>query len=226
MRLILTFFLTLLFISVTSHSVCAQNLNGKWILEIKKKGRGNGFNANLQILKFKGKVVTSYSNLEQTQVSTVYKYKKGKLFADWGEYGRLRSIDKNHFVLDVDATIDGMKTVVMLNYYRLRPTKTALEKKEIEELVFLVNENGAGGENSEIAFTKGIKDSIKLKLQQDSSSEKKFFLDKMDQTFFVTIISRKKQYSFPIMEITTSFLKLYAIPNPDRSQEMIAYRKE
>ena len=80
------------------------------------------------------------------------------------------------------------------------------------------------GRESELEFNKELWDKERLELLKKKEGEKKM-IEQIDSTFFISMYyNGKRDASIPIKEVSTEFLKLYAIPTGP--MEMIAYRKK
>ena len=138
-----------------------------------------------------------------------------------GKFAKYEVINDKHLKLFIDGKSNDKDTVFECNFYRLEPTITTLKKEDIEKLTFVLTENGR---ESEFKFKKELWDKEHLELFNKKEGEKKI-IEQIDSTFFVSIyFNGRRHRSIPIKEVTTEFLKLYAIPTGP--MEMIAYRKE
>ena len=113
------------------------------------------------------------------------------------------------------------ETIFEFDFYRLQPTITTLVKEEIEKMTFLLIENGR---ETCLEFNKDLMDKELIKALKIKEGEKKV-IEMIDSTLFVSMFwNGERTGSIPIKEVTSDFLKLYAVPTGP--MEMIAYRKK
>jgi len=213
-----------IFILLTTifNSVNGQDLNGKWILKEIDSGNDKKGYPGFQMLEIKDSIVEFYTDFSlKKQVSSLKVLENEILTSKNGKFAKYQIVSDNHLKLFIDGKSNGKDAVFECDFYRLEPTITTLKKEEIEKLTFVLTENGR---ESEFEFNKELWDKETLELFKRKEGEKKI-IEKIDSTFFVSMYyDGKRNGSIPIKEVTSEFLKLYAIPTGP--MEMIAYRKE
>ena len=204
------------------NSVNRQDLNGKWLLKDIDSGNGKKGYPEFQLLEINDKSAEFFTGFSLEKKASNIKVVKGKLLTtENGKFAKYKIVNENHLKLFIDGKANDKDAVFECDFFRLLPTITVLKKVDIEKLTFLVNENG---HESELNFNKELWDKETLKLFNEKEGEKRI-IEQIDSTFFVSMYyNGKRSISIPIKEVTTKFLKLYAIPTGP--MEMIAYRKE
>ena len=205
-----------------SNSVIGQNLNGKWILKDVDSGNGKKGYPGFQLMEIKNDTVDFYTDFSLSEKATTLKMENGDFLNNNNEKtSKYKIVDENHIKWFIDGKSNDKDAVFECDFYRLEPTITKLKKEDIEKLTFVLTENGR---KSEFEFNKELWDKETLELFKRKEGEKKL-IEKIDSTFFVSMYyDGKRNGSIPIKEVTSEFLKLYAIPTGP--MEMIAYRKE
>lgn len=196
-------------------------MTGKWILKDIDSGKAEKGYSGFQLLEIDGSkaeftigfpALQRVSNLTivENQIWTV----ENEVFA------RYEMVDESHLILFVEGKSNGIQTVFECHFYKLLPTITTLEKEEIEQLTFEIKSDDR---KSELKFNQELWNKDSLKLFGKSKGEKRT-IEQIDATFFVGIHYHQTIVALiPIKEVTTKFIKLYAIPTIPK--EMIFYRK-
>lgn len=205
-----------------SNSVIGQNLNGKWILKDIDSGNGIKGYPGFQLLEIKNDTVEFYTDFSLSEKATTLKMENGDFLNNNNEItSKYKIVDENHIKWFINGKSNDKDAVFECDFYRLEPTTTTLKKEDIEKLIFVLIENGR---QSELEFNKELWDKETLELFKRKEGEKKI-IEKIDSTLFVSMYyDGKRNYSIPIKEVTSEFLKLYLIPTGP--MEMIAYRKK
>ncbi|WP_025743478.1 hypothetical protein [Aquimarina pacifica] len=205
-----------------SNSLIGQNLNGKWILKDIDSGNGKKGYPGFQLLEINNDNIYVYMDFSLEEKASVLKMDNGNLLNSNNEKtSEYEIINKNHIKWFIIGKSNNKETVFECDFYRLEPTITALEKEEIENLTFMVNDNGL---EVEFEFNKELWDKETLKLLKKKEGEKKV-IEKIGSTFFVSMYyNGKRHVSIPIKEVSTELLKLYAIPIGP--MEIIGYRQK
>lgn len=206
------------------NSINGQSLNGKWLLKDIDPGNSirKGY-PGFQLLEIKNKNAEMFTNFSLTEKWEELKLVDDKILTDKNKkFAKYKLVNENHLKLFMDGESNNKDVVFECDFFRLIPTITALQKTEIEKLSFLLKQEN--GTESELIFNKELMDKETLKLFKKKEGYK-MLIDQIDATLFVSIYdSGKRRSSFPIKEVTSEFIKLYAIPTGP--MEMIAYRKE
>ncbi len=197
-------------------------MNGKWILKDIDSGNDKKGYPGFQMLEIKDAIAEFYTDFSLEKQATHLKVLESEILTSKnGKFAKYKMINDKHLKLFIDGKANGKDAVFECDFYRLEPTITTLKKEEIEKLTFVFTENG---QESEFEFNKELWDKELLELFKNKEGEKKM-IEKIDSTFFVSMYyDGKRNGSIPIKEVTTDFLKLYAIPTGQ--MELIAYRKE
>lgn len=205
-----------------SISVIGQNLNGKWILKDVNSGNEKKGYPGFQLMAINNDSVDIYTDFSLKKKATTLKMDNGDFLNSNNEKtSKYKIISENHIKWFIDGKSNDKDAVFECDFYRLEPTITKLKKEDIEKLTFVLTENGR---ESELEFNKELWDKERLEFLKRKEGEKKM-IERIDSTFFVSMYSNGKRYaSIPIREVSTEFLKLYAVPTGP--MEMIAYRKE
>mgnify|MGYP001163416525 CR=1 FL=1 len=215
---------TLIFILLTMilNSVNGQNLNGKWVLKDVDTGNDKKGYPGFQLLEINNTNVDIYREFSLKEKAATLKMDNGYFLNFNNEkVSKYEIIDENHIKWFVDGKSNDKDAVFECDFYKLEPTITTLKKEDIEKMIFVIKENGR---ESDFEFNKELWDKETLELFKRKEGEKKI-IEKIDSTFFVSMYSNgKRDASIPIKEVTTEFLKLYAIPTGP--MEIVAYRKE
>lgn len=215
---------TTIFILLTMifNSVIGQNMNGKWILKDIDSGNDKKGYPGFQMLEIKDSIAEFYTDFSLEKQAPNLKVLESEILTSKnGKFAKYKVINDNHLKLYIDGKANGKDAVFECDFYRLEPTITTLKKEDIEKLTFILTENGR---ESEFEFNKELWDKERLERFKRKEGEKKM-IERIDSTFFVSMyFDGKRNGSIPIKEVTTEFLKLYAIPTGP--MEMIAYRKK
>jgi len=205
-----------------SNSVIGQNLNGKWILKDVDSGNGKKGYPGFQLMAINNDSVDIYTDFSLKEKATTLKMDNGDFFNNNNEKtSKYKIVNENHIKWFIDGKSNDKDAVFVCDFYRLEPTITTLKKEDIEKLTFVLTENGR---ESELEFNKELWDKERLELLKKKEGEKKM-IEQIDSTFFISMYyNGKRDASIPIKEVSTEFLKLYAIPTGP--MEMIAYRKK
>ncbi|WP_025665363.1 hypothetical protein [Aquimarina megaterium] len=213
-----------LFILLTMifNSVDGQDLNGKWILKDIDSGNEKKGYPGFQLLEINNDNVDIYTDFSLKEKASTLKMNNGGLMNFNNEKtSKYKIVNENHIKWFINGKSNGKDAVFECDFYRLEPTITTLKKEDIEKMTFVLTENGR---ESEFEFNKELWDKETLELLKRKAGEKKI-IEQIDSTFFVSMYyDGKRNGSIPIKEVTTEFLKLYAIPTGP--MEMIAYRKK
>jgi len=211
-----------IFLAMIFNSVNGQDLNGKWILKEIDSGNDKKGYPGFQLLEIKDSIAEFYTDFSlEKQASSLKVLKDEILTSKNGKFAKYKVISDNHLKLFIDGKANGKDAVFECDFYRLEPTITTLKKEDIEKLTFVLTENGR---ESEFEFNKELWDKERLELFKRKEGEKKM-IEQIDSTFFVSMyFDGKRNGSIPIKEVTSEFIKLYAIPTGP--MEMIAYRKK
>lgn len=203
-------------------SVIGQNMNGKWILKDINSGNGKKGYPGFQMLEIKDSIAEFHTDFSLKKQGPNLKVLESEILTSKnGKFAKYKVINDNHLKLYIDGKANGKDAVFECDFYRLEPTITTLKKEDIEKLTFVLTENGR---ESEFEFNKELWDKESLEMFKRKEGEKKM-IERIDSTFFVSMyFDGKRNGSIPIKEVTTDFLKLYAIPTGP--MEMIAYRKK
>jgi hypothetical protein len=205
------------------NSVNKQNLNGKWLLKDVDSGNGQKGYPGFQLLEIKDSSAEFYTNFSlESQTPTLQVSEEKILTNKNGKFAEYKIVDENHLKLFVNGKSNDKKAIFECDFYRLVPTITTLNKGEIKKLTFILTKNEKVKTkfsfNKEL-ITEEILNTLKKKEGQ------KMQIEQIDSTFFVSnYFYGKRETSFPIMEVTNDFLKLY--PVPTKTDQLIAYRKE
>ena len=196
-------------------------MNGKWILKDLHPGDNQKGYPGFQLLEINSSTAYFYTDFslktapplqvleEELRTST------NRIFASY------KVVDKNHLKLFIDGRANDKKAVFECDFCRLIPTITSLTKEDIEQMIFILVQNGS---KSELTFNKELWSTEDLKLFKREEGEENR-IEQIDSTLFVSFKSNGKRVGYlPIKEVTTEFLKLYAIPTI--ATELIAYRKK
>ena len=204
------------------NSVNGQNLNGKWILKDIDSGNDKKGYPGFQLLEVKDSIAEFYTNFSLEKQAPSLKVLENEILTSNNEkFAKYKVVNDNHLKLFVDGKANRKDAIFECDFYRLEPTITTLKKENIEKLTFVIIENER---ESEFVFNKELWDKERLELFKRKEGEKKM-IEQIDSTFFISMYSNgKRDVSIPIKEVTTEFLKLYAIPTGPMG--MIAYRKE
>ncbi|OZV70542.1 hypothetical protein [Winogradskyella aurantia] len=197
-------------------------MNGKWILKDIDSGNGKKGYPGFQMLEIKDSIAEFFTDFSLKKQAPNLKVLESEILTSKnGKFAKYKVIDDNHLKLYIDGKANGKDAVFECDFYRLEPTITTLKKEDIEKLTFVIIENER---ESEFIFNKELWDKKTLELLKRKEGEKKV-IEQIDSTFFVSMYrDGKRNVSIPIKEVTSEFLKLYAIPTGP--MEMIAYRKE
>ncbi len=197
-------------------------MNGKWILKDIDSGNDKKGYPGFQMLEIKDSIAEFYTDFYLEKQALNLKVLESKILTSKnGKFAKYKLINDNHLKLYIDGKANGNDAVFECDFYRLEPTITTLKKEDIEKLTFVIIENER---ESEFIFNKELWDKKTLELLKRKEGEKKV-IEQIDSTFFVSMYRNgKRNGSIPIKEVTSEFLKLYAIPTGP--MEMIAYRKK
>ncbi|GAB1858669.1 hypothetical protein MHTCC0001_35090 [Flavobacteriaceae bacterium MHTCC 0001] len=191
--------------------VYGQDLTGKWLLKDIDFGKGKSY-GGFQLIEIEGNIVNLFIDFSLSEKFQELKLKSKVLFTMNGsKYADYKVVDKNNLRLFVKGKHNDHKDIIIkYNFYRLLPTITILKKNEIEKLSFVLKDNNI---ESEIVFNEEFLDSETLKII-GLIEGRKMLIEQIDHTFFISVYySGKRECSIPIKEVTTDFLKLYALPN-------------
>ncbi|TRO66800.1 hypothetical protein [Christiangramia sabulilitoris] len=178
--------ITFCLIVVTSS---AQDLKGKWFLT--KEGDTYIVPENL-IMEVKKDSIKYYS-FDQFVFTQSAKIEEKKIKFENGDIRDFEFINQNSFKFISQKDKDSTN----FEYVRLIPTKTNLQKEEIENLSFEFNWNG---------------EKIKIKFKQEKGFEE-ISLEKIDSTYFASFyLLGKRAEVLPIKEITLDKMILYGTP--------------
>lgn len=212
----------IIILTMISNFSIGQNLNGKWILKDVDLGNEKKSYPSFQLMDIKEKNVDLYIDFLLHKKVLSFRIDNYNFLHFKNEvHSSFKIINENHFKWFVKGKINEKDAIFEHDFYRLEPTITILKKEEIEQMSFILTENGRETklEFKEVFMDKEAKEALKIK-----EGEKKV-VEKIDSTFFVSMFwNGKRTGSIPIKEVTTDFLKLYAIPTGPL--EMIAYRKK
>jgi len=204
------------------NSVNGQDLNGKWLLKDIDSGDGHKGYPGFQMLKIKDSTAEFFTDFSLEKIFLNLKVVNDEILTEKnGKFARYKVVDGNHLKLFADGKSNGKDAVFESDYYRLIPTVTNLKKEEIEKLTYSFIENER---ETELSFNKELWDKETLKIFNEKEGQKNI-IEQIDSTFFVSIYyNGKRSGSIAIKEVTTEFLKLYAIPSGP--MEIIASRKK
>jgi len=204
------------------NSVIGQNMNGKWILKDIDSGNDKKGYPGFQMLEIKDSIAEFYTDFSLEKQAPNLKVLESEILTSKNEkFAKYKVINDNHLKLYIDGKANGKDAVFECDFYRLEPTITTLKKEDIEKLTFVIIENER---ESEFIFNKELWDKKTLELLNRKEGEKKV-IEQINSTLFVSMYRNgKRNGSIPIKEVTTEFLKLYAIPTGP--MEMTAYRKK
>lgn len=197
-------------------------MNGKWILKDINSGNDKKGYPGFQMLEIKDTIAQFYTDFSLKKEVTILKVLESEILTYKNEkFAKYKMINDKHLKLFIDGKANGKNAVFECDFYQLEPTITTLKKEDIENLTFVLNENGR---TSNITFNKELWDKKRLELLKRELGEKRI-IEKIDSTFFVSMYSNgKRTVSIPIKEVTSEFLKLCLIPTGP--MEMIAYRNK
>lgn len=212
----------LILVTMILNSVNGQDLNGKWLLKQIDSGDGKKGYPGFQLLEINRDSINFYTNFSLKEKASTLIMNNGDLLNSNDEKtSKYKIVNENHLKLFINGKANDKDAIFECDFYRLEPTITTLKKEDIEKLTFVLKENGR---ESEFAFNKEFWDKETLELFKRKEGEKKM-IEQIDSTFFVSMYyNGERNVSIPIREVSTEFLKLYAIPTG--SMEMIAYRKK
>ena len=205
-----------------SNSSNGQALNGKWILKDVDSGNGKKGYPGFQLMEIKDKNVNIYTDFKLKKKVTSFIIDDNNFLNSNNEVdSSFKIINKNHFKWFVNGMANEKETIFEFDFYRLQPTITTLVKEEIEKMTFSLIENGR---ETSLEFNKDLMDKELIKALKIKEGEKKV-IEMIDSTLFVSMFwNGERTGSIPIKEVTSDFLKLYAVPTGP--MEMIAYRKK
>ena len=197
-------------------------MNGKWILKDIDSGNDKKGYPGFQMLEIKDSIAEFYTDFSLEKQAPNLKVLESEILTSKNEkFAKYKVINDNHLKLYIDGKANGKDAVFECDFYRLEPTITTLKKEDIEKLTFVIIENER---ESEFIFNKELWDKKTLELLNRKEGEKKV-IEQINSTLFVSMYRNgKRNGSIPIKEVTTEFLKLYAIPTGP--MEMTAYRKK
>ena len=213
--------LIIILFTMIANSVLGQQLDGKWLLKDMGPGDGKKDYPGFQLLEIQQDTVAVYLDFSLEQKSSSLTMADGYFWNNNKKNGTYQIVDDHHLKWFVNGKANNKDAVFECDFYRLQPTRTTLTKEEIEKLVFVLTENG---HETKFEFNKELWSKERLAIFNYKEGEK-YMIEQIDSTFFVSIYSHgKRDASIPIREVSTEFLKLYAIPTGP--MEMIAYRKK
>ena len=199
-----------------------QALNGKWILKDIDSGNGKKGYPGFQLIEIKDKNVDIYTDFKLNKKITSFLIDDNNFLNSINKVdSSFKIIDENHFKWFVKGKANEKDAIYECDFFRLEPTTSTLEKEEIERMTFSLIENGR---ETRFEFNKELMDKKLIKALKIKEGEKKV-IEMIDSTLFVSIFwNGERTGSIPIKEVTSDFLKLYAVPTGP--MEMIAYRKK
>ena len=204
------------------NSVNGQNLIGKWILKDIDSGNGKKGYPGFQLLEINDSILKFHTDFSLEKQAANLKISENEILTSASKkFAKYKMINNNHLKLLINGKTNDKDVLFECDFYRLEPTITTLKKEDIEKLTFVLTENGR---ESYFVFNKELWDKEHLRMFKRKEGEKKM-IEQIDSTFFVSMyFDGKRDGSIPIKEVTTEFLKLYAIPTGP--MQMTAYRKE
>ncbi len=204
------------------NSVNGQNLIGKWILKDIDSGNGKKGYPGFQLLEINDSILKFHTDFSLEKQAANLKISENEILTSASKkFAKYKMINNNHLKLLINGKTNDKDVLFECDFYRLEPTITTLKKEDIEKLTFVLTENGR---ESYFVFNKELWDKEHLRMFKRKEDEKKM-IEQIDSTFFVSMyFDGKRDGSIPIKEVTTEFLKLYAIPTGP--MQMTAYRKE
>lgn len=175
-----------------------QRLNGKW-LETKD---GHSYSMpKIQILEFGDDLMSRYDFDKSLSVKT-YNLVNDELIVDGKAWGKVSFINKDRFRLLVKGARNQKDTLVEIDYVRLKPTISELEKNEIERMSYDFRWNG---EDGVIMFNEDY--------SAKNSEGETTCLETIDSTLFVSIFRQgRRETIIPIKKVTSDYLELYGMP--------------
>ena len=190
------------------HTMKSQDLKGKWL------ATKDGFTysiPNILILEF-GKDEIVYYDFKERLAQHSYAIIGDTLLVNNKNTGVLSFISNDRFSL---LTSESKNNMTKVDYVRLQPTLTTFESDDIKKLAFILNENS---EASVIAFTDFSHSSNS---QKKDGLKDKFVLEKIDDTFMVSIYRKgKREDTLPVREINNDSIILYGLAS--KPYEIIA----
>lgn len=166
----------------------AQNLEGKWIMA--KKDNKQSF-LNMHLMQFTKDSLVNY-DFDKRFSATTYHIKDNRINVDTASIGVFHFVNKDRFRLKPGRLDDS------IDFVRLKPTKTKLSKPEIKKQDYLLNYQGRS-----LALNFG-------KVNKRGPSSR---LEKIDQTYFVSLYRKNKRLgSWPVEAVTAKKLVLYGFP--------------
>ena len=204
------------------NSVNGQNLIGKWILKDIDSGNGKKGYPGFKLLEINDSILKFHTDFSLEKQAANLKISENEILTSASKkFAKYKMINNNHLKLLINGKTNDKDVLFECDFYRLEPTITTLKKEDIEKLTFVLTENGR---ESYFVFNKELWDKEHLRMFKRKEGEKKM-IEQIDSTFFVSMyFDGKRDGSIPIKEVTTEFLKLYAIPTGP--MQMTAYRKE
>lgn len=208
--------------TMTFNSISGQNLNGKWLLKDIDPGNGKKGYPGFQLLEIENDSVHIYTDFALKEKASTLTMDNGDLLNLKKEKtSTYKVISDNNLKWFVNGKSNDKDAIFECDFYRLEPTKTTLEKEDIEKMTFVLTENGR---ETEFEFNKELWDKEILERMKRKEGEKKM-IEKIDSTFFIiSYFYGKRSSSIPIKEVTTELITMYAIPTGP--MEMTAYRKK
>jgi len=209
-------------IIMISSPVFSQNLDGKWLLRSMSYGSGKKSFPGFHLIEIKDKKVVFHTDFSLKKDKAALIFGEGKFLIVTKEIAnKFDIVNKNQIKVYIEGTANGKEVIFESNYYRLLPTKTNLNKEEIEKIVYVLEiEN----KQVEFVFNKELMSEEYLTLLKIEEGEKKR-IEQIDSTMFISLFSTgTREVSLPIKEITKDTIILYPF-FPLLKEEIRGYRK-
>ena len=182
---------------LTSTSIIAQELEGKWIVSGNKSF---GAFPGIHLMQVSEDSLSHY-NFDRFVTKTSYTTEGNKLKIDTLAFAEFNFKNLNRL------SISSKRIEKPMDYVRLVPTETKLNSEEIKQIKFNLKR---GEENFKVDF-----------LNHPDNKIMHSYLKKIDETYFLTIYRHGKiGAAMPIEKITADNLYLYGMP--DEPNKLVA----
>ena len=206
---------------MNSANLDSEVLVGKWIFRYIDSGTGERGYPGFQLLHV-------FPDL------TAHLYRKFTLSEKWQtlkisndvmhttndvKFAEYQLLNEDQIVFLIEGKANDRDAIFKLHFVRLKPTITELGKEELEGLSFYFVENER---ETVFSFKKEDVDE-KKHISSGDNPKTRYMIEKIDDTFFVSIFSnQKREASFQIKEVNN---ELMVLDVPILPEDVVAKRK-